>query len=300
MEPCEPARIDETLHELNMHGTAQFPFQCFCSYYGGREDDCFPGHWHREVELVAVASGEAHCLIGNQCIVLRKGQGLFIQSGVIHGYETHSHVEMPTLLFKPELIASEGSALHAKYVEPLLLSNLSHAVLTAEVPWQASVLAAIRELSALAQAGGPTLELDVHAAVCGLWSTLFSHQSEIETLAKTENATLVQARLRRMITHIEENFGCKLRLEDIARVASVSVSEALRCFREGVHTTPIDYLNQYRLKYARSRLLSTTLTVTEIAIECGFSSAAYFDRMFQRGFGVSPSAYRRQHEGRSA
>lgn len=299
MEPCEPARIDETLHELNMHGTADFPFQCFCSYYGEREDDSFPGHWHQEVEMVSVENGEAHCLIGNERIVLRKGQGLFIPPGVIHGYETPNRLVMPTLLFKPELIAPEGSALHARYVEPLLLANLSHAVLTIEVPWQASVLSAIRKLYELAQSNGSTLELDVHAMVCGLWSTLFNHQGEIESLAKTDNATLVQARLRKMITHIEENFSYKLRLEDIARVASISVSEALRCFREGVHTTPIDYLNQYRLKYARARLASTSLTITEVASECGFFSAAYFDRLFQRSLGVSPTVYRRLHSGQN-
>jgi len=300
MEPCEPARIDETLHELNLHGTAQFPFQCFYSYYGGREDDCFPGHWHQEVEMIAVDSGEARCLIGNERIVLHKGQGLFIPPCVIHGYETPNRLVMPTLLFKPELIAPEGSALHTKYVEPLLLANLSHAVLNPESPWQADLIDAIRTLSELAPSGSPTLELEVHTLVCGLWTTLFHHQGEIKSMGKTDNATLVQARLRKMITHIEENFSYKLRLEDIARAASVSVSEALRCFREGVHTTPIDYLNQYRLKYARARLTSTSLTITEIASECGFSSAAYFDRMFQRSFAVHPTAYRRLHGGRSA
>ena len=300
MEPCEPARIDETQHELNTHGTESFPFQCFCSYYGDRENDCFPGHWHREVELVAVESGEAHCLIGHDRIVLRAGEGLFIQSGVIHGYETPSSIQMPTVLFLPELVAPDGSALFARYVAPLLGANLSHAVLRGSVPWQAEALASIHGLYALVKRNTPTLELDVHAIVCSLWANLYRHQGQMVALGQTESANLVQARLRRMITHIEQNFSGKLKLEDIARVASISVSEALRCFREGVNATPIDYLNQYRLKCARSRLLSTTLSITEVSSECGFSSAAYFDRMFQRSFGLSPTAYRRQHVKRDA
>ena len=139
------------------------------------------------------------------------------------------------------------------------------------------------------------MELDIHATACVLWANLWRHQTEIATLGKTESSSLIQVRLRKMIGYLETNFSGKLRLEEIARAASVSVSEALRCFREGVHTTPIGYLNQYRLNHARQRLAATALSVTEIAIESGYSSAAYFDRQFLHSFGLSPTEYRKRH-----
>ena len=139
MDACEPTRIDETLHELNEHGSEQFPFAEFCSDYHG-EDNHFPWHWHQDVEIVLVESGEAHCMIGSERIILRRGEGLFIQAGVIHSYETPNHVVMPTVLFRPTFVAPENSVIYHRLVEPLILSNYSHAVLRREVAWQLAVL----------------------------------------------------------------------------------------------------------------------------------------------------------------
>ena len=109
----------------------------------------------------------------------------------------------------------------------------------------------------------------------------------------------MNARLRRMVAFIERHFASRLTLADIAADASISKSEALRCFKSGVQTTPIGYLNRYRLNYARARLLSTAAPITRIAVDAGFSSTAYFDRVFRRCFGLSPAAYRRQRERQS-
>ena len=298
MEFCDPTRIDETLHELNMHGTKNFPYQYFYSHYGGTEGSYFPGHWHREIEMVRVTAGEVYCLVGQQRIHLRTGEGLVIHSGVIHGYETPTMVEMPTVLFMPELLAPQSALIHTKFIEPLLNTHLSHALLTGDVPWQKSILVDMAQLDHLNTVSPETLEMDIHATLSHLWHTLFVHRNSMETLSKTENATLVQARLRKMLAFIEESFACDIHLIDIARAASISVSEALRCFREGVHTTPIDYLIRYRLNYARSLLLTTSLSITAIAIEVGFSGVAYFDRLFQHRFNMKPTQYRKSHATR--
>ena len=292
--PCEPTRIDETLQELNAHGTAAFPFE-YCKSEYDQDYDSFPWHWHREFEIVLIERGETHCMIGSHTHALHQGEGLFIQPGVIHSYETPRNVTMPAILFLPEFIAPEHSAIHETFVKPVLLSSFSHIMLCPEVPWQQEMLACVAEVNRLVAQAAPTLALDEHAAVCRLWSALFPHLQALEAHGSTGNAMLLQTRLRRMIDYIETHFAGNIRLEDIARVASVSVSEALRCFRDGVHTTPIGYLNRFRLNYARTRLLDTAQTITDIAAESGFGSPAYFDRLFLRAFHMSPKEYRKVH-----
>jgi len=290
---CTPAWIDETLHELTTHGSETFPFQYYDCFYGGNEVR-FPWHWHREMEIVTVRGGEIHCLIGGERLVLAQGDGLWIQSGVIHSYEVPRRADMPTLLFLPEFIAPEHSALYNRFVAPLMDAGLSHMVLRRGVPWQGETLAAVAALCALAREKPPTLALDAHAAVCRIWALLYAHRGEIAAFASADGATLTQARLHRMIRYLEEHFTEKVRLPDVARAASVSVSEALRCFRAGVHTTPVDYLNRYRLDVARTRLMTTACSVTRVAAECGFSGAAYFDRAFKKQYGESPTACRKR------
>ena len=294
MQGCPPAWIDENLCEHTCHGSKHFPFEYYLCLYTHPDRPCFPWHWHEDVELIYVDSGQASCLVGTQRFVLNEGEGMLLLPGVIHSYETAKEVWMPTFLFMPSMVAPEGSVIADQLVMPLLQIGAPYTPLRADVPWQADMLAIAHALRLLADQGSPTLELDIHTEVCRLWSLLYRHRDALDAHKVSGNSTLLQARLRQMIALIEQRFGDRLRLEDIARAASISQSEALRCFRVGVGMTPIEYLNLCRLNHARLRLASSELSVTAIAQEAGFASASYFDRLFQRRFGVNPTSLRKR------
>jgi AraC-like DNA-binding protein len=57
--------------------------------------------------------------------------------------------------------------------------------------------------------------------------------------------------------------------------------------------TPVAYLNRYRVQQARQLLKTTHKSITEIALDVGFSGSSYFSRIFRRETGMSPEAYRR-------
>ena len=296
MKACVEIRTDETLQELAQHGTADFPLQCYCDRTGVCTSGCFPWHWHREMELVYVESGDLLCLVGSERIALSAGEGVFVNSGVIHSFESPGGVVLPNILFLPEFIAPEHSAIYRKYVAPFLEGTLACCALRKQTPWQADVLAQMQRITAAYEQSTPTRELDLHAMLSGLWAQLYLHRAQIIPLRRAGGATLMQARLRRMIAYIQTHYAQRLTLEALARDANISVSEVLRCFKEGLRTTPIGYLTQYRLTVARRRLLTTTTPVSEIAIACGFSSVNYFDRVFSRAFGVTPLWFRKRRE----
>jgi len=58
-------------------------------------------------------------------------------------------------------------------------------------------------------------------------------------------------------------------------------------------TTPIKYLQRYRIHQAKKLLKESGLSVTEIALKVGFSDSGYFSRVFHRETGLSPEAFRR-------
>ncbi|MFN2243397.1 MAG: helix-turn-helix transcriptional regulator, partial [Anaerolineae bacterium] len=64
------------------------------------------------------------------------------------------------------------------------------------------------------------------------------------------------------------------------------------CFRKELGVTPIAYLNRYRVHQAKQLLSDTSKSITEIALEVGFSDSGYFSRVFRREVGLSPEAYR--------
>ena len=95
-----------------------------------------------------------------------------------------------------------------------------------------------------------------------------------------------------MLQYIQTHYAEEIRTEDIADSASISVSECLRCFKNTIHTTPIQYTIKYRVQKAAELLKTTNLNITEIGTRCGFVDMSYFTRVFKRIHGYTPKKYR--------
>ena len=83
-----------------------------------------------------------------------------------------------------------------------------------------------------------------------------------------------------------------LTTREIAARVNVSLRELERLFRRWMDVTPGRYYRQIRLAKARTMLLHSTSSVTDVAFNCGFSSVASFSRSYKANFGHAPSAGR--------
>lgn len=72
----------------------------------------------------------------------------------------------------------------------------------------------------------------------------------------------------------------------------MSKSSTLTLFKEYLHTTPVNYLINYRLKQAANLLITTDNPVGTIAQDTGFETTAYFCRQFKKLFQLTPGKYR--------
>lgn len=298
MEQFTRIERDESLMELVRHGSADFPFQYYYERIEAFENGSIDGHWHREFEFMSVADGEALCYLGHQKIRLEKGQGLLVNSGVIHGFSTPHSGVIDNILFSPVFLAAEHTRIYQHYVRPFLESDLSYIIFRENIGWQREVLGYLNRIYSLCKPDIPrkeTWDMEVQALLCYLWPAIYCHRHAGVTVEKTGTTRLAQVRLKQMTQFIEEHYAEELSLERIAQAASVSKSEALRCFREGVRLSPVRYLNRYRLRQAQHLLLTTAFPITDIALGSGFDNVGYFDRLFKREYGVTPRAYRDQH-----
>lgn len=85
-----------------------------------------------------------------------------------------------------------------------------------------------------------------------------------------------------------------LTLQAIADTACLSPNHLLRSFKALFGLTPYQYLIEQRLEHAHRLLLATDWPVLRICLEVGYESPASFTALFQRRYGCSPSALRRQ------
>lgn len=103
---------------------------------------------------------------------------------------------------------------------------------------------------------------------------------------------LTNRHLTRVVELIDEDLTAELSLAQLAEHIGFSVPHFCRAFRQTVGCPPHTFIVQRRLEQAQHQLRATTLSVTDIALACGFSSSSHFSNAFKRVVGTSPLNYR--------
>ena len=98
--------------------------------------------------------------------------------------------------------------------------------------------------------------------------------------------------MAKSIAYIESHFTEPLTVSLLSQIAGFSPRHYTRRFLEITNSTPIQYINEIRLKKAVVYLESSQAPVAAIAAKCGFTDSNYFSRQFKKYYGVSPTEYR--------
>lgn len=106
---------------------------------------------------------------------------------------------------------------------------------------------------------------------------------------------LPAARLRLVFEYIHANLHHDLNLQELAAQVGLSSFHFAREFKNSTGQTPHQYVLDQRIARAKELLQRKGLTVQEIALEVGFSSAVNFVRAFRARVGITPGAWREQH-----
>lgn len=100
------------------------------------------------------------------------------------------------------------------------------------------------------------------------------------------------------IAYIEEHYAEDFPMEVLAASVCVSESRLFHLFREVLSATPVQYRTSVRVRHAAAAIRGGQTSFEEIAIQCGFHSAAYLRTCFKRELGLTPGEYREMN-GRS-
>ncbi len=93
---------------------------------------------------------------------------------------------------------------------------------------------------------------------------------------------------------LAEHLAESVSLTDLAQIAHMSVRSFSRTFKQATGLTPVQYRQRLQLEVAATLLQSSQLSVEAIAARCGFDDARHFRRLWQRYFGLAPSATRQR------
>ena len=249
-----------------------------------------PWHWHEEVEFGYVLNGEIEITLANRTCHVKKNQGYFTNSNVLSRFsKTTDTMLAHTHLFHPIFLGGHfKSIFETKYLNPVIQNkNIDALIFTDETPSQQKILQKLRQAGALQHQDN--VEFQTRNLFSELWLLLLDEIREQPShTVNIQN----QQRVQSMLAFIQANYNEKLTLEAIAAAASVSTRECIRCFHNTIRQTPIEYVMEYRLNMARKLLNNSEMSITDISYHCGFSSNAYFGKVFREKYGITPLQYR--------
>jgi AraC family transcriptional regulator len=114
--------------------------------------------------------------------------------------------------------------------------------------------------------------------------------------AKTQPNSEYAQRIDRVIDYLRANLYRPVKLAELAKVACFSEFHFHRIFTAVSGETLNSFTNRLRLEKAARLLRYAEHSLTDIALDCGFSSSATFSRAFRSGYDTSPSQFRRSGE----
>lgn len=252
-----------------------------------------PWHWHEALEFGYVAQGSMKISTTSRTLSLEKGEAYFTNSNILTAMENIDSCILDSHLFHPVFLGGHfKSVFETKYLNPVIQNrDIDLVCLRGETDAQRKLLGKLQLLSQLQSQ--PDVEFQTRNLLSEIWLLLLVTIQE-STATVSGTAAKNQDRILAMLAFIQENYPQKLTLEEIADAAAVSTRECLRCFRESIRQSPMDYLIEYRVQAAKKLLETTTLSITEIALRCGFNSNSYFTKLFHRSCGKTPNAYRKE------
>lgn len=131
----------------------------------------------------------------------------------------------------------------------------------------------------------------------GLYLLLVLHyveqecRAESSAVARPRNETVEQ-----ICAYLAANYQQKFSLAEVAARFYLSPYYLSRLFRRVTGQSIVDYLNNRRIEAAQKLLETTELSITVVAEQTGFASAAHFRRVFREVMGEGPLQYRKGHK----
>jgi AraC family transcriptional regulator len=105
---------------------------------------------------------------------------------------------------------------------------------------------------------------------------------------------LSQSQLERVIDYMNANLSQDLSILDLATLTSMSESYFSRSFKQSVGIAPYQYLMQQRVERAKQLLKQQVISISDIALHCGFANQTHLTKVFRHLTGVTPKTYQKR------
>jgi AraC-like DNA-binding protein len=251
-----------------------------------------PWHHHPECELTYIVQSSGKRFVGDHVASFEASDLVLLGPMLPHYWKNNDQKEeaksiviqfLPDFLGNEILSKPELSAV-SKLIKMSSTGIQFKGLLAAEIGNKMQLLTQLKPLKAL------SAFLEIMDELAN-WN-----ESEIQVLSSQsfneKIDPLGNSRMNKIKSYISMNFKNEISLEDIANHFCMTREAFCRYFRNISGKTFIQYLNEFRIGYAKKLLLDSDLNIAQVCFESGFGNISNFNRQFFIYVQVSPSRYR--------
>lgn len=247
-------------------------------------------HWHDDFEMVHVISGELNLYINNTLIILKSGDVALINCRNIHRTEpkncTYEYINFDLQIFK-----NKFSAIYATHMEPLQKGTIS--TVSIIPPEYRQINSAVKQLFTTLSLHDKFYELSTFTSLFVIFDSLFkANLIQESTITNKEiKQSVVVSNLMRWI---EEKYTDDITLTILAEKAHLNKNYICKIFKESTGKTPIEYVNEIRIKNVCDELKKGKKSITTTALDNGYNDMSYFCKVFKKYMGITAKKYEMQ------
>lgn len=281
--------------ENKEHSTQLVPY----SYYRSDIPDLLPDsaiHWHTEMEINYVRSGEGLYQVGSEHRVCRAGDIIVIPPNVLHSVYPidDKKISTDTLVFHMDFIgAAFPDRASVTYLRPFFNGNVSvtpfiESGMKGYEDYTDCLVNVFRYLTERPK----YFEIGLKAELTRFIYLLFANSDAVLKSGDGRSAHNAD-KIKTALLYIQENYKSEITIKELAQMCHFCEQYFITFFRKVVGISCVAYINQFRLKTAAEMLRTTDMSVSEIAFECGFRNLSNFNRQFKDYFRTTPKEFRK-------
>ncbi len=246
-------------------------------------------HWHDELEIVYIVKDSSMHYIDGKCYQSKEGSVLLTNSNSIH-----SIVPSNDEIVEGDLLAIV-LLIHDEFLKEFIPEFENIYFLNEDINNREEIKKIIIELYTYSRSVNKTKNGNLYAKslLLKLLYFLLEEGTMERSLVMPIQVEKDIYRIKGVIQYIEKNYNNKLVQEEIAKKFYFSREHFSKYFKKCTGTTFTEYLTKYRLKHATDELLKTDKTISEIALNNGFSDDRRFIIAFKKYYNTTPLQYRK-------
>lgn len=266
--------------------------------YSNQKTQMITNHFHDFCEIYYQLSGEKYYFIKNDTYHILPGDLILIKENLVHKAFAVNDcpserylIEMNRHYIKTNMVQLNCSPLFEIFDKEIFVLRLT--------PNEQNILEHIfREMQKLNK--NESLESIIYLKILSLTLQLLLYIYDLNKKERTLDMNrnmFVNKRVGDITHYINSNYMNDLSLETLAAHFNINYYYLCKLFKNTIGFTFSNYLNAIRIKEANHLLLTTSLSITEVAEKVGYTDTSYFGRMYKKIMNTSALKYKKMNKG---